>query len=341
MNRRTFVATLAGAATAYSANPSARRFKVGFLGASHSHAKEKIRILQSHPAFELIGATDESAAVRNTYASLRWLGREELLSACEVVFVESAVRDHARDALAALRAGKHVHVEKPPSANLADLTEMAGLAREKALRVQVGYMWRYHPGFDAIFEAVRQGWLGRVQQVSGVMNNQLEPAQRPEWAEFKGGAFFEQASHLVDPLIRLLGTPAKVTPFLTSTVGDELVDNNVAVFQFTNALGVISNYTHQPNASRHRCFEVRGTNGTMLLKPIEPPALQVDLTKPAGPYPAGSQSVPLAPYSRYVAEIDAFAAALQKTSPLKVSLEDELLVHEWLLRSCGMLKPVD
>ena len=336
MNRRIFIRSMAAASLCVEAmGQSTRRIKAGVLGATHSHAAEKIRLLRESKDFELVGIAESSEAARKNFSNVRWVNDDEIFSAAEVIFVESDVRDHARHALAALRAGKHVHVEKPASAKWKEMEAIAAAAREKNLLLQSGYMWRYHPGFQAIFEATRQGWLGEIYQLRAVMMNQLAANRRAEWAEFKGGAFFEQASHLVDAAVRLLGRPKAVTPILRSRVGDELVDNNVAVFEFDRALATITNSTYQPNAFAHRSFEVLGTNGTMLLKPIEPPTLEVDLAKAAGPYKAGKQTVPLPEYKRYVGDLADLAQAM-RGGKLAASLDEELLVQEWVLRSSGM-----
>lgn len=292
-------------------------------------------MLRESKDFELVGIAESSEVVRKNIPNVRWMNDGELFAAAEVVFVESDVRDHARHALAALRAGKHVHVEKPPSAKGKEMEAIAAAAREKKLLLQTGYMWRYHPGFQAIFVAVRQGWLGEIYQVRGVMMNQLAADRRREWAEFNGGAFFEQASHLVDALVRLLGRPKGVARLLRSRMGDALLDNNVAVFEFDRALATISNSVYQPNSSAHRSFEVLGTNGTMTLKPIEPPTLEVDLAKAAGPYKAGKQVVSLPEYKRYVGDLADLAQAV-RGGKLAASLDEELLVQEWVLKSSGM-----
>jgi predicted dehydrogenase len=337
MNRRTFVGAIAAASVcgpvAAQAEPS--KIKAGVLGGTHSHAAEKLRLLQQSVDFELVGITAADRAVRNSFPKLRFVPEEELFAASQVIFVESDVRDHARHALAALRAGKHVHVEKPPSATWPEMEQIVAVARAKKLLLQSGYMWRYHPGFQAIFEAVQRGWLGEIYQVRGVMMNQLAASRRAEWAEFKGGAFFEQASHLVDVVVRLLGPPKAVTPILRSRMGDELIDNSVVVFEFDRALATISNSTYQPNSSAHRSFEVLGTYGTMTLKPIEPPGLEVDLARAAGPYKAGKQSIPMPEYKRYVADLADLAQAV-RGGKLQASIDDEALVHEGVLKSSGM-----
>ena len=337
MNRRTFIHTMAVASLSQriDAESQSPKIKAGVLGAAHSHAAGKIRLLQQSADFELVGITEPAEAVRKNFPNVRWLSQNELFASAQVIFVESDVREHARHALAVLRAGKHVHVEKPPAATWHEMEKIIAVAREKNLLLQSGYMWRYHPGFEAIFEAARQGWLGEIYQVRTAMMNQLAANRREEWAEFKGGVFFEQASHLVDAVVRLLGRPKAVTPFLRSRMNDALVDNNVAVFEFDRALATITNSSYQPNSSAHRSFEALGTNGTITLKPIEPPVLELDLSKAAGPYKAGKQAVPLPEYKRYVGDIADMAQAV-RGGTLRASLDEELLVHEWVLKASAM-----
>jgi predicted dehydrogenase len=237
-----------------------------------------------------------------------------------------------------LSAGKHLHLEKPPTDTLESFRELLGIARQKNLLVQMGYMWRYHPGINAALEAARKGWLGEVYLVRGVINTLIGPERRPQWGRFPGGTLFELGCHLIDPLVRLLGSPIDITSTL-KTHGphqDRLADNTAAVFQFARALGIISSTTLQPGATRHRTFEILGANGTAVVRPIEPPELTVDLAKAAGPYRAGVNTVPLAPYRRYVAEFAELASAVRRGQKLSITPEEDLLVHETLMRACAM-----
>jgi predicted dehydrogenase len=348
MNRRSFLrsglglaalATLSRHLPAAESRPSGKpRIKIGFLGAAHSHAMEKVKVIRESPDFDLVGICEESPQIRAPYAGLgvQFLAPDELFRATAVVAIESAVGDHAPHARLALDAGKHVHVEKPPADSLAACRELVDLARQKKRLLQTGYMWRYNPGFVVALEAARQGWLGDVYLVRGTMNTLLAPNRRPEWARFKGGAMFELGCHLIDPMVRLLGRPKAVTPFLKKhgDFADTLADNTTAVFEFEKAMGMITNATLQPNAFAHRSFEILGTNGTALLKPIEPPTLHVDLARSAGPYAAGNSRVNLPPYRRYVGDFEELAAAVRGERPLGVSLDEELLVQETLMRAC-------
>ena len=143
---------------------------------------------------------------------------------------------------------------------------------------------------------------------------------------------------MIDSMIRLMGEPLSVTPFLRKdgSFPDTLKDNNLAVFQFHKAMGFVLNSNLQPNSGRHRVFEVFGTNGSATLRPIEPATLEIELAKAAGPFKAGLQVVPLRPYTRYVADVADLAACIRGERVLPVTLEEELRVQKWLLKACEM-----
>ena len=96
------------------------------------------------------------------YASL-----DELLAAGDVDAVIVAVPDRFHLALAsqALKAGKHVLVEKPLAPTVPEATALVELAASTGLCLQVGAMKRHDPGVEYAAEAVREQ-LGRVLSAS-------------------------------------------------------------------------------------------------------------------------------------------------------------------------------
>ncbi len=346
MQRRDFISTTATAAATLAAPRALRaaaapaRIPIGFLGVTYSHGPAKLELALKSPDWEFVGACDPTPAGRAICEKLgaKMIPQDELLARARVVAVESEIRDHAAHALLALRAGKHLHLEKTPVAKLADMQAIVALAREKRLLLQVGFMWRYHPGFQRIFEAARAGWLGDVYLVRGFVSNNLNAERRKEWAEFPGGSMFELGSHLIDAAVRLLGKPKAVTPFVArhGRFDDTLRDNNLAVLDYARARAVIFNTALQAGGAPQRSFEVLGTKGTATLTPIEPGRLTLDLTEAAGPYKKGAQEIPLPPYRRYVDDLIELAAAVRGGKPLLTPLDDELLVAETILRASGM-----
>lgn len=336
MTRRSLL--LAAPAAAVPAN---ERIGIGFLGVKHTHGPGKLAICRKSPDWEVVGLwePDSSAAARFGGPAL---SRDEILKhpRIQVIAVQSDIKTHGALGIAALEAGKHVHVEKPPADNMAELRRMVELARNKKRLLQMGYMWRHHPGMHSIFEAVHKGWLGDVYMIRGQMNTLIESRSRVEWARFQGGQMFEQGCHLIDAMVRLMGKPAKITPFLRhdGNFPDTLADNTAAVFEWARCIGVITHSVLQPNSGAHRMFEVMGTNGTATLRPIEGPAkLEIDLAKPAGPYAKGRQEVKLRPYSRFADDFDELARCVRSGAALNVTLEQELDVQEAMLTASRMV----
>lgn len=314
----------------------------GIIGAAHAHGMEKVRLISRSPQFRLVGVAEDDPELVRTITALGVpiVPRQQLLDSKEIriIAVESLVRDHARDGREVVEAGKHLHLEKAPASTVAQFREILDIAGRKKLKVQTGYIWRHHPGFAAAFEAVRSGWLGDVFLIRAMMNTQVADSKRALFAEFPGGQMFELAGHLVDPIVRLCGRPQRVAPFLRhdGPVDDTLRDNTLAVLEYPRMMAVVSTATMQPDASRYRSFEIFGTNGTLVMRPIEPPVVEIDLHAPAGPYKTGRQTVALPPFHRYVADLDELAVAVREEKPLAVSPEVELLVHETLLRASAM-----
>lgn len=341
MNRRTFLHTsVALAGASLFAAETKRKIKIGFLGVAHSHAAGKLKAVQASTDWELVGIAEDDAAVRQKFAATgaRFMDAAELLRECEVVAVESNVRDHYRQAKAVLAAGKHLHIEKPPATTLAEFRELLDLARRGKRVMQMGYMWRYHPGFRKIFEAVRSGWLGEVSLVRATMDSFYPTGpMRDLLGEFRGGAMFELGCHMIDQLVRLMGAPRNVSTALrTHGQPDRLADNTVAVFEFPKALCILHVNLLHPGAGAHRAFEVVGSNGTAVMRPIEPPTLVLDLAKSAGPYKKGSQTVTLPTYERYVPEFADLADVVRAGRALEVTAEEDLRVQEWVLKACEM-----
>ena len=341
MDRRLFLSSALGtAAAARAARPPVG---IAFFGGSHSHASAKVKLTRESQEWNLIGMWDDDPRTQEKYKKdgVRFASRDELLADknVQVVAVESGVQNHAQHALWALKAGKHVHLEKPPAVDIESFRRVVRLAEKNNLRLQMGYMWRFHPGVNRILEAVRKGWLGEVFLVRGVINTNVRPASRRAMGRLHGGIMFELGAHIIDPVARLMGRADRVTPFIkrAGVHADELADNTAAVLEYPGAMAIVSSASLQPNAHWHRSFEVLGTKGSAYLVPIERETrLEIDLAEQAGPYQAGRQEVELPPYERYLAEFEEMLTAVREDKPLSVTPTEDLIVQETLVRASDM-----
>ncbi|HWD96477.1 MAG TPA: Gfo/Idh/MocA family oxidoreductase [Acidimicrobiales bacterium] len=71
---------------------------------------------------------------------------------------------HAKQAIATMRAGKHVQIEIPLADNLSDALEVEALARETGLTCMVGHTRRFNPSHQWIHQRVQRGEL-TIQQM--------------------------------------------------------------------------------------------------------------------------------------------------------------------------------
>jgi predicted dehydrogenase len=65
----------------------------------------------------------------------------------------------------ALKAGKHVFVEKPLSLNVNEAQELCALSKEVDRKLMVGHLLQYHPAFLELKRLISKGQLGRLQYV--------------------------------------------------------------------------------------------------------------------------------------------------------------------------------
>jgi predicted dehydrogenase len=91
--------------------------------------------------------------------------------AVEAVVIATPVPTHYELARAALEAGKHVFVEKPPAMRSEEMEELVGLARTRGLVLMPGHLLLYHPGLRTVKELVDTGALGEVACVYGNRQN--------------------------------------------------------------------------------------------------------------------------------------------------------------------------
>jgi predicted dehydrogenase len=138
-----------------------------------------------------------------------------------------------------------------------------------------------------------------------------------------------------------MGKPQKVTSFLRheSSIDDGLADNTLAIFEYPRAMVEISIASFQPNGGKYRRLEIVGSNGVALVQPYAPLKLLIDLKDAAGPYKAGEQWVQLTapPGPTYAPDFQEMARIMRKREKPSYSPEHDLMTHEVLLQSCGML----
>jgi predicted dehydrogenase len=146
------------------------------------------------------------------------------------VMVSTVNSSLAQIALAAVKAGKHVLVEKPAALRTADLEEIEQSADLTGSRVRIGYNHRYHPSFLKARELIVQQQLGEPFMVRGRYGHGGRRGYDREWrADPKlsgGGELIDQGVHLIDLAGSFLGEWAQVDGHAATFYWDMPVDDN-------------------------------------------------------------------------------------------------------------------
>jgi predicted dehydrogenase len=342
MRRRDF---LAGTLALGLPRRPAERLKAVQFGTVHGHADGKLETLRRLGDYDVVGVVEpdaglrENAASRPAYKGVAWLTEAEALGRddVQVVAIESALEELVPLARRCVAAGKHVHLDKPAGPSLPAFRSLLEEAKAKARLVQVGYVFRYNPAFAFLRKAVAEGWLGTPIEIHGVIGKKSGPAARRSNNPEPGGTMYELGCHLIDVVVALAGRPEKVTAHVKRVSDDGLADNQLAVFDYPKLSATIRSQTTDPAGGGRRQFSVIGTEGSIEIRPLEPPRLTLFLEKPRGEFKAGSQAVKLPPMGgRYDGELLDLAKAVRGEGTLPYGAAHDLEVHEAVLRAAGM-----
>jgi predicted dehydrogenase len=349
MDRRRLLtlSLLSGASSLLGSADAGKKIRIGQIGTGHAHAGGKMSALRSlSDLYEVVGLVEpeperrKSAEKSATYAGLSILTEEELLSMPNLaaVAVETDIAQSAATALRCLRAGKHVHLDKPGALDHHSFKNMRNEAQERGLTVQMGYMLRYNPAFEFLFRAVREGWLGEITEIDAAMGKLADDRTRSALRSLPGGGMFELACHVIDAVVTLLGRPNSVHATSTPTRTDGMKDNQTALLQYAKATAVIRCNHADPFGGPRRRFMVAGTEGVIDIQPLESGKFSLSLTSAREKWKKGTQTVTLpVPQGRYDREFMDLAEIIQGRKKLSWDAAHDIAVHETVMLASGQL----
>src|SRR5437870_2797960 len=142
------------------------RTKVGVIGCGY-WGPQLTRNLHEMPNVQLVGVADtkperlQNIGARYPEVS-RFSSHAELLeSDVEAVVISTPIHTHHAIASDALRAGKHVLIEKPLAASTSEAVDLIGLGQSAGRVVMVGHTVIYNPAVQELRRLVGAGELGR------------------------------------------------------------------------------------------------------------------------------------------------------------------------------------
>lgn len=179
---------------------------LGFMGATHLKALGKV------PGTRLAGVVTRDPG--KLPEGVRPLTPAEALADPSIDAVDICLPTdmHAASAIDALRAGKHVLIEKPMALDAASAQAMAAEAERQGRILMVAQVLRFWPAYTALRETIRGNEFGPVRHARFERR-----AAVPGWGEWlldpvrSGGGAFDLLIHDVDMCLHLFGVPAAVS----------------------------------------------------------------------------------------------------------------------------------
>jgi predicted dehydrogenase len=174
----------------------------------------------------------------------------------DAIYISTPHPFHAGNALLALRAGKHVLIEKAFTLNAAEALEVVDTAEAAGLVVMEAMWTRFLPHMLRIREIIASGTLGDVRTLIADHNQDLpqDPQHRLNDPALGGGALLDLGIYPVSFAFDLFGTPSAVNAIAAKTTTG--VDRQTAIL-----LG----FDGGQQAVLHSALDTRGPNTAVIL----------------------------------------------------------------------------
>lgn len=252
----------------------------GFIGCGSVTEKK------SGPAFSKVEASDVVAVMRRNiekardYAERHAIGKwydnaQELINDSQVnaVYVATPPGSHAEYAIAAMKAGKPVYVEKPMAASYEECLQMNRVSVETGIPCFVAYYRRTLPYFLRVKQLIDDGLLGKISTV------QIGFAIPPYAADYDrnnlpwrvekqiagAGYFYDLASHQLDLIDFLFGEIEHAEGFSNNMAGlYDAEDTVTTAFRCQSGVLGAGNWSFvAPKDTRTDKIDIVGTKGKL------------------------------------------------------------------------------
>lgn len=218
--------------------------------------KNIIRVLSGIDAVDLVVACDRnlreldglSPAVQREAVPELVFCRPDI----DAVVIATPPSTHAELTLAALRAKKHVFVEKPMAMRTSDAVMIRRVADDADRRVMVGFILLHHPAVIALQELVRSGRLGSICSIRAARAaSRLPTPEHPLW--------WSLAPHDASLALSLVDSAPREISVARHRMGNQ--ETLEATVSFGGPVQLDMAVSSEPGPRR---FEVRGTTATAI-----------------------------------------------------------------------------
>jgi predicted dehydrogenase len=214
--------------------------------------------------------------------------------AVDLIVIATPNDTHAPLAEAALRAGKHVVVDKPFTVTLAEARALVATSAEAERVLSVFQNRRWDSDFLGIARELAAGRIGEVVEFRSEISR-YRPEIRDRWRERAGpgaGIWYDLGPHLIDQALVLFGAPETVQADLqVQRRGGSTIDWFQAVLGYGRKRVILASSMIAADSGTR--FLVRGTKGSLTKRRGDPQEAQLVSGRKPGSPPWGRDLDPL------------------------------------------------
>lgn len=210
---------------------------------------------------------------------------EDMLNNKEIdaIYVATPIFLHYEIAVQALKAGKHVLVEKPMAMNNEECENLISEAEKQGVRLGVAYYRRFFPKMAEIKRLISENIIGDVIGARIVFHSWYNPGKEDPkyWRVIKskggGGPLWDMGSHKIDMLIELLDMPKSVSALMSTQTHDyEAEDSCSVLLELENGAHCLASFNWNSKVWADE-FVILGTNGKIVLNPCDGDSVELEL----------------------------------------------------------------
>lgn len=244
----------------------------GLIGTGRIAEDRILPAIIEHTSSRLVGVVSRDPQRAQRFAEKfgaerAYTSYEEMLRNPDVtvVAIHTPNAQHAEQAIAAARAGKHVFCDKPMATNVADAERMVRECEKAGVRLGINFHNRFMPCFHEIRRVIRSGEIGDVHLVQleaspGARSGGRLATWRIDPALAGLGTTYSIGVHVYDILRYLLAAEVEMVASLFDKPRGVMEEMNLSLFRFSN--GVLAQLSvHENSPLPHNDIVIYGSRG--------------------------------------------------------------------------------
>ena len=244
--------------------------RIGFIGCGRVTNELHLPALKQLPGVEIVGLADRDPdALRRASRHVRAMHLAAdyhallKMDSIDAVAVCVPPGQHVEVALAALDAGKHLLIEKPPALTLEECDRLISRAAARNRTVMVGFNTRWHRLARHARALIQQGDLGPLELLRSVRTSLHQTV--PEWRKTRatgGGVLLDLAIHHFDLWHYLVQAEVEeVTAYTRSELRED--ESATVIARMSN--GVLATVACGERSNQNNSIEICGRAGSLAL----------------------------------------------------------------------------